>query len=661
MSQELKQVVLFLVRGYFPAVDAAYLARRLGIPTESAKGALDSLASQGLLICNDGKYTLNPRSPVIGGRFQSHSRGFGFVHVAGGMHYYVSSMNSRGAEDGDIVWGSVQQGEPGKADQVRVEEILDKNTPPLVGLYRETGGLGRVRIGDRQLMIPSRDNGGAVDGSPVVVLTMGWEAKVLEVLPSQDVALLDVLSLAASRGFAPGFSRRVRDTARAVKTDIQRELSVRKDLRNVTVVSIDTESCRDIDDAFSVEKLSHGGFRLGLHISDVAQYVYPGDAVDKEALKRGFSAYMPGNRIIPMLPEEYTYQQCSLLQGQERLCISCFATVSADGEIMGYSFEETVVKNSREFSYQEAVEVLNHGGQGEAVQVLKLAAEMQTLLQQRRRETGAIAIDLPSAGFTLDVNGKPVAAEVFEKNAANLLVEELMLLGNELAARYLVDNGLAGIFRSNRGFMPGCDKEVNQFIQRWGHGPVNTGDSQPLQELLDNIQGKPEEIPVMKQLARKLQKSRYTTKEEGHFVLALPHYTHFTAPLRRYSDIAVHRVIKAHLRRHPPVADQYLHLVAEHCSYRERQVQEAENSALQLKKNQYMEQCGDKSFSAIVTQVLPGGLQVWLSNTVEGSAAAGVPREKLAEFKPGDVISVRLHRLDQQRNQLVFAIDLPQQ
>ena len=637
------------------------MARRLGIPTESARRALENLTSQGLLRCNEGTYSLNPGSPVIGGRFQTHSRGFGFVHVSGGLHYYVSPVNSRGAEDGDIVWGSVQQGEPGRADQVRVEEILEKNTPPLVGLYKGAGGLGRVRIGDRQLMIPSRDKGGAVDGSPVVVLTREWEAKVLEVLPPEDEALLDVLGLAAARGFAPGFSRRVREKARAANPEIARELNRRRDLRDVTVVSIDTENCRDIDDAFSVEKLSDGNFRLGLHVSDVTEYVHPGDAVDKEALKRGFSAYLPGDRIIPMLPEEYTYQHCSLLKEQERLCISCFATVSPRGEIVDYCFEESVVKSSCNFTYREAADVLAGGGQGAPAQVLELAAELQQLLHKRRREAGAIAIDLPSARFSLDADGQPVSVDIVEKNEANMLVEELMLLGNELAARYLADNELSGIFRSNKGFMPGFEADVNQFLQRWGHGPVDLSDLVQVQKLLDSVQDKPEQIPVLKKLARHLQKSRYTTKEEGHFVLALPRYTHFTAPLRRYTDMAVHRIIKAHLRQQPPITDKYLHLVAEHCSYRERQVQEAENSAVQLKKIQFMEQCGDQLFSAVVTQVLPGGLQVWLPNTVEGNAAAGVPREKLVEFSPGDVISVRLHRVDQQRNQLVFAIELPPQ
>ncbi len=661
MSQGLKQVVSFLVRGYFPEVDASYLARRLGISTENAKTSLNNLVDQGLLLVRDGKHCLNPRSPVIGGRFQSHSRGFGFVHVAGGLHYYVAPMNTRDAEDGDIVWGSVEQGEPGKADQLKIEEILEKNVPPLVGLYKGARGLGRVRIGDRQLMIPSRDNGGASDESPVVVLVRGWEAKVLEVLPPEDVALLDVLALAAARGFAPGFSRRVRETANAVNTEIDRELSRRKDLRDVTVISVDTENCRDIDDAFSLEKSDDGNFRLGLHISDVAQHVQPGDAVDKEALKRGFSAYVPGNRTIPMLPEKYTYQQCSLLPGEERLCLSCLATISPQGDILDYSFEETVVKSDRNFSYCQAADILAGGGSDDAGRVLELAGELQQLLQSRRRKTGAIAIDLPSAQISLDGEGNPLAVEAVAKNPAHNLIEELMLLGNELAARYLADNDLPCIFRSHQGFMPGREKDINQFIGRWGYEPLDLGDTHQIQALLTSVQQKPEEIPVLKKLARNLRKSRYTISEESHFVLALPRYTHFTAPLRRYPDIAVHRIIKAHLRQQPRMTDQYLHLVAEHCSYRERQVQEAENSTMQLKKNQFMERCADKLFSAVVTEVLPGGLQVWLSNTVEGNAVAGMPREKLAEFKPGDVINVRLHRLDQQRNQLVFAVDMPQQ
>lgn len=656
MKGVVRQVLTLLVREYFPPVDAAYLASRLAVDGDSARAALEFLVEQGLLKARDEKYRLNPETPVAGGRFQAHSRGYGFIHVAGGLHYYVAPANTLGAKDGDIVWGKVVGGEASKAAQVQIYEILEKSIFPAVGQFQAGRGLGSVRAGGRQLMIPGRAAGGARDGDPVVFMPRGWEAKVLEILPPRDKSLLDVLALAAAKGFAPGFSRGVMAETESLTPDIKAEQKRRLDLRHIPVVTIDNENCRDMDDGFSVERLTGGKYRLGVHIADVAHYVKPNTALDREALNRGFSVYVPGGRIIPMLPDRLTYDLCSLLPGQDRLCLSCLATVTAAGEVEEVQFAETVVQSAGQLSFSQASAVIAGQSTGKTDPVLAAGGELQTILRQRRLRLGGTRIDLPTPAFVLDGEGQPLELTVPAKNIAQEMVEEFMVLANELAAELLADAGLPWISRYNPGFFPGREDEINQFLAHWGYQPLDVNDSRQLQQLLSAIEGRPEEIPVAKKLARCLQKSRYSLTEQGHFMLATPRYTHFSAPLRRYPDLATHRLLKAYLGQQPAPDPHQLHQVAEHCSFRERLVQDAENSAVQLKKVQYMERCQDKNFTGVVTEVTGGGLQVWLPNTVEGNAVAGIPREKLAEYQPGDVVKVRVHRVDYQRNQLIFAI-----
>src|SRR5690554_6108427 len=215
--------------------------------------------------------------------------------------------------------------------------------------------------------------------------------------------------------------------------------------------------------------------------------------------------------------------------------------------------------------------------------MLLAAEELANLLQKRRQRLGGARIDLPAAEFVLDEDGQPVDLLVPQRNIAQAMVEEFMVLANELAAKWLADAGLPCIARCNPGFYPGREDELNQFIARWGHPPLDTTDSRQLQKLLNKIEGKREEIPVCKMLARCLQKSRYSLGRQGHFVLALPRYTHFSAPLRRYPDLVTHRIIRAYLHEKSLPSAQLLHQAAEHCSFRERLAQDAENNAALLK------------------------------------------------------------------------------
>ncbi|MGA7707179.1 MAG: RNB domain-containing ribonuclease, partial [Acidobacteriaceae bacterium] len=465
----------------------------------------------------------------------------------------------------------------------------------------------------------------------------------------------------------------------------------RRDFRDLPIVTIDGETAKDFDDAVLVRELANGGYELQVHIADVAHYVRPGTALDLEARLRGNSVYFP-DRAIPMLPMELSTDVCSLRPNEDRLVLSCVMQLGPDGEVLSSEISEGVIRSARRMTYTQVHNIL----QGDAEtrkEFAPLVPEFERMLalaqkmNARREQRGSIDFDLPEPVIEFDDEGRMRGIVRSERTWANRLIEEFMLAANECVASWIESLGVPSIYRIHE--KPDAKRVANfeEIAAHFGYSlgvgalPVKRielrgdrrdrmrsgGDKrmreiaedipvtpQMYQRLTERLAGKPEERILTYLMLRSLKQARYSEKNEGHFALATPSYTHFTSPIRRYADLIVHRITKALLaagvdghrelprsdgRKHgppgirshaqsrshevppveSPVDERELAAIAQEVSQCERRAADAERELIEWKKIRFMQDKIGEEFSGIILNVTKYGLFVELDDLfVEG-------------------------------------------
>jgi ribonuclease R len=362
----------------------------------------------------------------------------------------------------------------------------------------------------------------------------------------------------------------------------------RRDYRALPIVTIDGETARDFDDAVTVSRMENGHFELQVHIADVAHYVHEGSTIDLEARLRGTSVYFP-DRAVPMLPMELSTDMCSLRPQVDRLVLSCVMEIDSQGEIAGFTLNEGVIRSAERMTYTD-VNVILEGDAGlrqryhKLVDVFELMRELAMVLNRKRVRRGSIDFDLPEPVIEFDEHGLMKGVTRSERNIANRIIEEFMLSANECVASYLEHKQVGSLYRIHEKPDPKRVFDFETIAATFGYSlgvgalPVKrmtmraerrerhgTGRSPHVveipeevhitprmyQKLTQKIAGKPEERILSYLMLRSLKQARYSEKNEGHFALAAPVYTHFTSPIRRYPDLIVHRILKDVLRESP--------------------------------------------------------------------------------------------------------------
>ncbi len=349
------------------------------------------------------------------------------------------------------------------------------------------------------------------------------------------------------------FPRAVVEEAEQIPETVEAALSSgREDLRAQFIVTIDPDDARDFDDAINVERLNGGGWKLGVHIADVASYVDPGSALDREALKRGNSVYLP-DRVIPMLPERLSNGVCSLKPGVDRLTHSVFIEFGRDGRPRSARFARTVICSARRLTYREAYAILQARPNDQLSERLHIAWELASLLRRKRFEQGSLDLDFPEVKVRLDAEGKPILLERIENDESHQLVEEFMLAANEAVARELKNRLIPALYRVHENPEPEKLAEYRELVLSYNYKVGDLTHRKELQRLLASLRGKPDEQALKVGLLKSLKRARYATQSLGHYGLAKTNYTHFTSPIRRYADLVVHRALaETWARRHGP-------------------------------------------------------------------------------------------------------------
>ncbi len=364
-----------------------------------------------------------------------------------------------------------------------------------------------------------------------------------------------------------------------------RELRQRRDYRALPIVTIDGETARDFDDAVTVSRMENDHFELQVHIADVAHYVHEGSTIDLEARLRGTSVYFP-DRAVPMLPMELSTDLCSLRPQVDRLVLSCVMKIDPQGEIVGYTLNQGVIRSAERMTYTN-VNLILEGDVGlrqryhKLVDVFELMRELAMVLNRKRVRRGSIDFDLPEPVIEFDEHGLMKGVTRSERNIANRIIEEFMLSANECVASYLENKRVGSLYRIHEKPDPKRVFDFETIAATFGYSlgvgalPVkrmqiradrrdrHSSGRNPhvieipeevhitprmYQKLTQKIAGKPEERILSYLMLRSLKQARYSEVNEGHFALAAPVYTHFTSPIRRYPDLIVHRILKDVLR-----------------------------------------------------------------------------------------------------------------
>ena len=644
------------------------------------------------------RYGLADRMRVMIGRLAVNPRGFGFVTPDhGGDDVYVAGVNLARALHGDRVTVRVERA--GDRPEGRIVEVLERANPDVVGRYEvDEAGMGRVVPFDERLIVDLRIPAGgslaAEPGQMVVAAVDGWPAggrapvgHVVEVLgrldePGVDTALV-IRKYRLPDGHDPDAAA---EAARLGDEVAAADLQGRTDFRGLPTVTIDGETARDFDDAVTLQTLSNGRRRLGVHIADVAHYVQEGSPLDESAYRRGTSVYFP-ERAIHMFPARLATGLCSLNPGVDRLVQSCLMEIDEQGGVVRYELHDGVIRSDARMTYDEVDAILTARDALVRERYAALAPMIESMdavarrLAARRRERGSLDFDLREARLVLDEAGLVEDIVAADRNVAHRIIEEFMLIANETVAGHLEDRGLPALFRVHESPDPSRVADFDDFTATLGHrlgAPPDRVQPRHFQRLLARLQGAPAERPVALLMLRTMQKAYYDPINVGHFGLASEVYTHFTSPIRRYPDLVVHRLLRELRRGRGPrerVAEPADELpeVARHVSAMERRAEDAEREIVQWKKVRFMaDKVGDE-FTGHVIGVTRFGLFVELvEHFVEGlvhvtgmgddyyrfvesdHALFGETTGKV--YRLGDRVEVQVVRVDPVRRQLDLGV-----
>ncbi|HVB19879.1 MAG TPA: ribonuclease R [Candidatus Paceibacterota bacterium] len=569
-------------------------------------------------------------------------KGFGFFPVEGRKEDLLIPPELTGhALSGDIVkvvpTGAYRDpsGRMPPREAGKVVEIISRARETFVGTLIEENGLTLLAPDYKKMYVPIviRNRGDTPLGDKVLVRLGAWAADkeyplgtIEEVIGKAGVHETEMRALALGQGFSSDFppgvvadARQLEEHGRAMLAE-EAKNSKRRDFRTIPTCTIDPFDAKDFDDALSVQKLPNGDIEVGVHIADVSFFVKPGTDLDKEAVARATSVYLV-DRTIPMLPEVLSNDLCSLKQDEDRLAVSAVFTLDNNANIINEWFGETVIHSDKRFTYENAQEVLD-AGSGTMHDELSILLELSRKIRAWRTAKGAIEFDTAEVKVELDKDGKPIAIHLKERKATNLLIEDFMLLANEAVAKHLAKltaNGgshFASLYRIHD--VPDTDRIENlanllrimgYHLQTSGAGVVTGAD---LNKLLESVKGKPEEYLVKTAALRSMSKAVYATRNIGHFGLAFDFYTHFTSPIRRYPDLLIHRLVKAHAGGTPitPVEMQTFDKLAIHASEREVAASDAERDSIKMKQVEFLAGRIGETFNAVVSGVTERGLYV---------------------------------------------------
>jgi ribonuclease R len=649
------------------------IIRKLGLKKkEDLKKAgqyLDNLIEEGRIKeLDNGSFISESSGDEFTGIVDHVSSRFAYIKIGQEKDVYVKTQDLGSAVDSDTVKVAIFPTRHGEHPEGKVVEIIRRNRSRFVGKIEVSKNFAFVVADARKVhqdfFISPENLHGAKTGDKVIIEVTSWaehdrkpEAKVVDVLGKAGENEAEIHSIMAEFDLPFRFPEIVESESKKIDEGItSQEIKKRKDFRDVITFTIDPEDAKDFDDALSFKRLDNGNYEIGVHIADVTHYVTPNTALEKEAFDRATSVYLV-DRTIPMLPERLSNGLCSLRPNEDKLTFAAVFEIDESAKIKNEWFGRTIIHSDKRFSYEEAQQVIETG-LGPFVEELLILNDLAKKLRKERFSKGAVNFETTEVKFKLDEKGKPLAVIPKIRKDAHKLIEEFMLLANKHVATF-VYNYKKGkekntfVYRIHDFPDPDKVKDFALFAKQFGHkmNVEETTISRSLNQLMEEIEGKPEQN-VLEQLAiRTMAKAKYSTDPKGHFGLAFQHYSHFTSPIRRYPDMMVHRLLQHYLDDAKPASKTEFEERSIHSSEREKRAADAERASIKYKQVEYMANAENKDYEGLISGVTEWGIYVEIIETkCEGMIRMSDMTDDFYEFDE------KRYRIMGRRNKKVFTL-----
>ena len=602
---------------------------------------LTNLEKQGKIIqISSQRYGLLRKMNLVVGRLSCHPDGYGFVipekEKRGDI--FIKPRHLKKAMHGDRVVVRLEKRRRGRLAEGEIVRILERKNKYIVGVFKTDGQVGFLIPEEQrfatEIVIPLPWAKKAGSGQMVVAeivrfpsLHRGALAKIVEVLGDESLVSTQTQIVTYKYNLPQVFPEPALKEAEeaASKPICQTGRSEKRDLRRLTLFTIDGKNAKDFDDAVGIKK-ERGGYRLYVSIAHVAYYVPPESALDREAFLRGNSVYFP-DQVLPMLPFPLSQGICSLNPKQNRLAITIEMRFTQQGEMVSYDIYQSVIQSKARLTYSQVQSVLDNREptvkSKRIIGALQLMAELAEILRQRRMKRGSLDFDLPEPKVMLDLLGYTTDIIRAERLFSHRIIEEFMIVANETVAMHLTKKGWPMVYRIHD--KPTGEKLVafTKLIETLGYSLPLKKEYTPkdFQRLLEEVKGTPHEFLVNRLLLRSLKQARYSSYNIGHFGLASDCYTHFTSPIRRYADLVVHRILKKQLEHEKPKSKliKNLESICEYISERERIAMEAEREIIDRLRVQFMTNKIGEEYDGVISGVTGFGFFVELDSVfVEG-------------------------------------------
>ncbi len=628
---------------YVP-MKAKDIAHILQIPQDDInelKDILSELENEGkIFLTAKNKYIPTVSSNIYTGIFQQKEGGFGFVVQDNNDDFFIPPQNTLGAMDGDkVAVEKVAAASKTRKKEGRIIKILKRANQTIVGTYSHSRNFGFVIPDNKKvfddIFIPKAKNQGAKDGQKVVANITKYaengknpEGEIIEILGNKGDIGLDVLCILKKHGIRDEFPDAVINYTNNIPDNLdEKEIKSREDFRNKKIITIDGADAKDLDDAVCVEKCGEN-YELSVHIADVSHYVKPNSPLDKEAILRGTSVYFT-DRVVPMLPKKLSNNLCSLNPREDKLTLSVIMLIDKDGNLLSSHITESVISSIERMTYEDVEKIIN--GDEELINKyshiyddIMNMRELARILKEKRKNEGSIDFNFPETKIEVDKTGKPVNVYKYRTGESNGIIEEFMLMANKTVAETYFWLDIPFVYRVHE--VPSEEKihAFNEFLKNLDLR-IKGSDPHPMEfsKMLSKIKDTDYEMLVSKIMLRSLMKAKYSDTNMGHFGLAFKYYCHFTSPIRRYPDLAIHRIIKDYLKNN--VSEQktkkyskYVHEISESSSSAELRAMEAEREVDDMKKAEYMKNHIGQEYSAIISSITNFGMFAELPNGIEG-------------------------------------------
>ncbi len=616
------------------------MIQALGVRDKKSKNTVSEVAfrleDEGVIKRNpDGRFVSKQMPKTLQGVVDHVNSRFAYIICEElDEDVYVKTDDLKFAVDGDTVKFELVGKFHGKFHpEGRVTEIVQRKKDEFVGKLELSKRFAFVVPDNRKvhvdIFIHPEHTLEARANDKVIVKIDRWHdktnkspvGKVVRVLGRAGENEAEIHSIMAEFDLPFTFPEEVIAESEKIKEAIpEKEIEIRKDFRSITTFTIDPEDAKDFDDALSLQWLDNGHYEVGVHIADVTHYVKEETILEKEAYKRATSVYLV-DRTVPMLPEKLSNALCSLRPNEDKLTFSAVFEMDKNARVVKEWFGRTIIHSDRRFSYEEAQAVIETG-EGDYSKELELLNKLAKSLKEKRYQKGAINFETVEVKFKLDEQGKPLGIVPKVRKDAHKLIEEFMLLANKRVAEYVFalkseNDRRTFVYRTHDAPDPEKLNNFTLFAKKFGH-KLDLDDenlSTSLNKLIDDIEGKPEQNVLTSLAIRSMAKAKYTTKANGHFGLAFPHYSHFTSPIRRYPDMMVHRLLAHYLKGGKSAEEAKFEPMCVHSSEMEKRAADAERASIKYKQVEFMSMAADKVFDGIVSGVTEWGIYVEIIET----------------------------------------------